>query len=113
MAKLKATNPYAPAFFEEPGSTMATRAAPDEGAKVRLNVDIDKGLHRALKQLALDQDRNVATLVREALAGVIEAAQESIGALRRSTCTLRVGPARVARVPLLVHVSYRSGGYSC
>jgi hypothetical protein len=37
--------------------------------KVRLNVDIDKSLHRKLKQRALDQDKRVADIVREMLEG--------------------------------------------
>ena len=36
--------------------------------KVRLNVEIDKTLHKKLKQRALDEDKRVADIVRDVLA---------------------------------------------
>lgn len=37
------------------------------GETIRMNVNIAKSLHRKIKQKALDEDTNVATIVREAL----------------------------------------------
>jgi hypothetical protein len=37
-----------------------------KGSTVRLNLDLDRIIHRKLKQLALDEDRSVADVVREA-----------------------------------------------
>ena len=58
---LKAGRPSA----EKRSATLAHVKA----EKVRLNVDIDKSLHRKLKQRALDQDKRVADIVREMLEG--------------------------------------------
>jgi hypothetical protein len=38
-----------------------------KGKTVRLNVDIDKELHKKLKRRAIDEDRTVTDLVREVL----------------------------------------------
>lgn len=46
-------------------STAPTMDKKIRASKVRLNIDIDRTLHKKLKQLALDEDRRVSDIVRE------------------------------------------------
>ena len=45
--------------------TLASLA--DKGATVRVNVDLERGHHRALKMLAANQQRSVSDILREAI----------------------------------------------
>lgn len=70
MAKLKTTNPFDEKFFDGPTPPAATtpvepQPAAPKGSTVRLNLDLDRAIHRELKRLALDEDRSVADVVRE------------------------------------------------
>lgn len=84
MAKLKTANPYDESFFAEDRSAVNAPVqveiepapiAPGVGAtsaaSVRLNIEIDKQLHRQLKRLALDQDRTIADIVRSLIVSVV------------------------------------------
>lgn len=72
MAKLKTTNPYDDEFFKPPTAPAETsQADPPSDPMVRLNVDVDRQLHRALKRLALDEDRTVADVVRSLITAAV------------------------------------------
>jgi Ribbon-helix-helix protein, copG family len=87
MARLKTANPYGDDFFAGPAQPAATPAppeqeptaepgpvvAPEKGSTVRLNLDLDREMHRRLKQMALDTDRSVADVVRELIAHALSA----------------------------------------
>lgn len=87
MAKLKTSNPYDDRFFEDPGTARSLASEPSPasesalsthrgGTTVRLNLDLDRVLHRRLKQLALDEDQTVADVVRFLIAEAISAHRE-------------------------------------
>jgi predicted HicB family RNase H-like nuclease len=51
-----------------PSASKPTISLSDlKGKTVRLNVDIDKELHKKLKRRAIDEDRTVTDFVRELL----------------------------------------------
>ena len=68
MATNKAANPYGGGDFFQPEAAPPappSRKQPGGGARtVRLNLDLDRDLHRQLKRMALDQDRTLADVVR-------------------------------------------------
>jgi len=70
MARLKTINPFGEEFFDNPPAPPAppARELPPPATKratVRLNLDIDRALHRQLKLVALNEDRSVADVVRD------------------------------------------------
>lgn len=71
MATLKTRNPFGENFFEDdasaPSDSPPAAIAPLE-KKVggqRLNIEIDPGLHKALKRKALEEDRTVSDILRD------------------------------------------------
>lgn len=52
------------------------REARDDKAVKRLTLDIPEDLHRALKRLALDEDRTMLDLAREAIERLVEERRE-------------------------------------
>jgi hypothetical protein len=74
MARLKTANPFGDEFFADPPAPPARelpQSATTKGPTVRLNLDIDRALHRQLKQLALNEDRSIADVVRDLIAQAV------------------------------------------
>ena len=59
--------PVSIAEFAEGADLVRSQAASAQEKQVRLNLDIGAGLHRRLKQAALDGNTNVAAIVRDLL----------------------------------------------
>ena len=72
---MKTINPFGEEFFDTPPPPPVREIPPvatTKGPTVRLNLDIDRGLHRQLKQLALDEDRSVADVVRDLILSAVK-----------------------------------------
>jgi hypothetical protein len=65
----QAPQPQLPASIAEfaQGADLVRSQASAQEKQVRLNLDIGAGLHRRLKQAALDGNTNVAAIVRDLL----------------------------------------------
>lgn len=82
MAKLKTANPYGDEFFNSSRPSPVQTSQQERVAKaatVRLNIDLDRQLHRSLKRLALDQDRTVADVVRSLIAAAVSSHEADSG----------------------------------
>lgn len=77
MAKLKTTNPYDDKFFAEPVKTSAKRETPSigrtapAGPVTRLNLDLERSLHKSFKRLCLDNDTTISDAVRALIAAAV------------------------------------------
>lgn len=80
MVKVKTTDPYGPGFFEdapptpEPAGPASAPPEPDTElsaagiqAKVRLNADIDRDLHRRLRIRVASEGITIADFIRDVL----------------------------------------------